>query len=144
MRTDYKKLITEYIAEQNYDAIVEIGQENNAKALRFVQMNIWGDYRKELRWYALSALEQLAKEFPKKVIDALVLLTHQKDEDYFEYVRKIKANPIALKVKLADLNHNADQSRCVGSDLSQEQLAYWKAKYSKAREILEEKQKEME
>ena len=63
MRTDYKKLITEYIAEQNYDAIVEIGQENNAKALRFVQMNIWGDYRKELRWYALSALEQLAKEF---------------------------------------------------------------------------------
>ena len=63
MRTDYKKLITEYIAGQNYDAIVEIGQENNAKALRFVQMNIWGDYRKELRWYALSALEQLAKEF---------------------------------------------------------------------------------
>ena len=63
MRTDYKKLITEYIAEQNYDAIVEIGQENNAKALRFVQMNIWGDYRKELRWYALSALEQLAKNY---------------------------------------------------------------------------------
>ena len=63
MRTDYKKLITEYIARQNYDAIVEIGQENNAKALRFVQMNIWGDYRKELRWYALSALAQLAKEF---------------------------------------------------------------------------------
>lgn len=63
MRTDYKKLITDYIAGQNYDAIVEIGQENNAKALRFVQMNIWGDYRKELRWYALSALEQLAKEF---------------------------------------------------------------------------------
>ena len=89
-------------------------------------------------------LEQLAKEFPQKVIDALVLLTHQKDEDYFEYVRKIKTNPIALKVKLADLDHNADQSRCEGSDLSQEQLAYWKAKYSKARAILEEKQKEME
>lgn len=89
-------------------------------------------------------LEQLAKEFPQKVIDALVLLTHQKDEDYFEYVRKIKANPIALKVKLADLDHNSDQSRCVGSDLSQEQLAYWKAKYSKARAILEEKQKEIE
>ena len=63
MRTDYKKLITDYIAGQNYDAIVEIGQENNAKALRFVQMNIWGDYRKEMRWYALSALEQLAKNY---------------------------------------------------------------------------------
>lgn len=63
MRIDYKKVITEHIASQNYDAIVEIGQENNAKALRYVQMNIWGDYRKELRWYALSALEALAKEY---------------------------------------------------------------------------------
>ena len=50
MRTDYKKLITDYIAAQNYTAIVEIGQENNAKALRYVQMNIWGDYRNEQRW----------------------------------------------------------------------------------------------
>ena len=63
MRTDYKKLITDYIAAQNYTAIVEIGQENNAKALRYVQMNIWGDYRNEQRWYALSALEALAAEF---------------------------------------------------------------------------------
>ena len=63
MRTDYKKMITDYIAAQNYTAIVEIGQENNAKALRYVQMNIWGDYRNEQRWYALSALEALASEF---------------------------------------------------------------------------------
>lgn len=84
-------------------------------------------------------LEQLAKEFPQEVIEALNLLTHQKDDDYFEYVRGIRTNPIALKVKLADLNHNADQSRCVGSGLSQEQLAYWETKYAKARAILEEK-----
>jgi len=63
MRTDYKKVITELIQTQNYDAIVEIGRENNAKALRYVQMNIWGDYRNELRWYALSALEALAQNF---------------------------------------------------------------------------------
>lgn len=66
MRTDYKKVITDYIAQQNYDAIVEIGHENNAKALRYVQMNIWGDYRKEMRWYALSALEALAREFAQQ------------------------------------------------------------------------------
>lgn len=63
MRIDYKKTITEYIATQNYDAIIDIGYENNAKALRYVQMNIWGDYRKELRWYALSALGALASTF---------------------------------------------------------------------------------
>ena len=34
MRVDYKKLITEYIMEQNYQAIVEVGRENNARALR--------------------------------------------------------------------------------------------------------------
>ena len=72
MRTDYKKLITDYIAQQNYEAIVDIGHENNAKALRYVQMNIWGDYRQEMRWYALSALEQLAKEFASQYEDCLL------------------------------------------------------------------------
>ena len=63
MRTDYKELITQYITQKDYHAIVDIGQENNAKALRYVQMNIWGDYRKEMRWYALSALEALSQQF---------------------------------------------------------------------------------
>ena len=60
MRVDYKKLVTQYITEQNYQAIVEVGRENNARALRYVQMNIWGDYRNAQRWYAVSALEALA------------------------------------------------------------------------------------
>ena len=63
MRIDYKKVITEYIKEQNYQAIVEEGRENNARALRYVQMNIWGDYRNQQRWNAVSALGALAAEF---------------------------------------------------------------------------------
>ena len=63
MRIDYKKLITGYINEQNYEAIVEAGRENNARALRYVQMNIWGDYRNAQRWHAISALAALAKEY---------------------------------------------------------------------------------
>ena len=63
MRVDYKKLITEYINEQNYEAIVEAGRENNARALRYVQMNIWGDYRNVQRWHAISALEALAEAY---------------------------------------------------------------------------------
>lgn len=55
--------------------------------------------------------EQLEKEFSKTVIDALKLLTHQKNVEYMEYVKKIKDNPIARKVKLADLYHNSDISR---------------------------------
>ena len=83
-------------------------------------------------------MEDLAREFPKEVIDVLKLLTHTDDTDYFDYVRSIKANPIAVKVKLADLAHNSDQSRCVGSDLSPERLVFWKQKYQKAVSILME------
>ena len=55
--------------------------------------------------------EQLEKEFSKTVIDALRLLTHEKHVEYMEYVKKIKDNPIARKVKLADLHHNSDITR---------------------------------
>ena len=56
-------------------------------------------------------MEYLEKEFPGEVIDALKLLTHDDNEDYMEYVGRIKNNPIARKVKLADLGHNSDLSR---------------------------------
>ena len=81
-------------------------------------------------------LEDLQREFPNEVTDAIALLTHDKSTDYFDYVRAIKENPIARKVKLADLDHNSDQSRCVGSELTEGKLKYWKTKYSKAKSIL--------
>ena len=83
-------------------------------------------------------LEDLKAVFPPEVTDAVALLTHAEDADYFDYVRAITANPIARKVKLADLAHNSDQSRCVGSDLSEERKAAWRAKYEKATRILTE------
>ncbi len=82
-------------------------------------------------------LEDLAKEFPQEIIDALKLLTHEEGTDYFEYVRKIKENPLAKKVKLADLEHNMDRSRIVDkSVVSAEKLDYWDMKYSNAKAIL--------
>lgn len=83
-------------------------------------------------------MEELAKEFPPEVIEVLKLLTHEEGTDYFDYVRSIKGNPVAVKIKLADLAHNSDQSRCVGSGLTEEKLVYWKQKYAKATEILAE------
>lgn len=49
--------------------------------------------------------------FSENVINALKLLTHSDDTPYMEYVAKIKTNPIAKKVKLADLKHNSDITR---------------------------------
>ena len=82
-------------------------------------------------------LDELGKDFPQEIIEALKLLTHEKDTDYFDYVRRIKDNPIAKKVKLADLAHNMDRTRIVDcSVVSTEKLAKWDEKYSKAMKIL--------
>ena len=82
--------------------------------------------------------EDLQKEFPKEVVDALRLLTHDKGTDYFEYVQAIKQNPLARAVKLADLEHNSDQSRMVDCAVSEEKKQYWREKYARAKAILEE------
>lgn len=84
-------------------------------------------------------LEHLAKHFPAPVVEAVGLLTHRPEVSYFDYVRAIKANPIAKKVKLADLAHNSDPQRmacCEG--LSQERKESLLNRYAKARAILED------
>ncbi len=78
-------------------------------------------------------LEQI---FPKQVVEIVMLLTHDEKVDYFDYIRKIKTNAIATKVKLADIEHNSNEDRSIGSKLTQEQLLYWKKKYAKAKEML--------
>ncbi|MBE7091909.1 MAG: HD domain-containing protein [Clostridiales bacterium] len=59
--------------------------------------------------YTLNHIKKLG--FSDDVLDALSLLNHQKGVDYMDYVKKIKENPIATKVKLADLKHNSDITR---------------------------------
>ncbi len=82
-------------------------------------------------------VEDLKKDFPPEVTDALELLTHDKNTDYFEYIKKIKDNPIAKEVKLADIAHNSDQTRIFSdSPEAAAKKANWKLKYEKALSIL--------
>ena len=81
-------------------------------------------------------MDDLAREFPEEVIRILQLLTHQSEVPYFDYVRRIKADPTAVKIKLADIAHNSDQSRC--PDLTEDQRAYFRRKYETATAILTE------
>ena len=79
--------------------------------------------------------EDLMREgFGKEVIDALTLLTHEPGVDYMEYVGKIKSNPIATKVKLADLRHNSDLTRL---DEINEKAIIYNEKYKNAIKFLE-------
>ena len=81
-------------------------------------------------------IEDLKKEFPTKVTDAVALLTHDEAVDYFDYVNALKHNDVARKVKLADLDHNSDENRAAGCGLSLEKLEAWKEKYAKAKALL--------
>ena len=57
-------------------------------------------------------VDDLASEgFPPEVTDALLLMTHGDGVPYMDYIKKIKTDPIATKVKLADLEHNSDLTR---------------------------------
>ena len=79
--------------------------------------------------------KQLEKEFSKEIIKALKLLTHDKSVPYMDYVMKIKSNPIAKKVKLADLKHNSDETRLDVLTLKDKER---NEKYKKAIEYLSE------
>jgi (p)ppGpp synthase/HD superfamily hydrolase len=57
----------------------------------------------------LEALAEMG--FDSEILDILRLLTHDEAVPYMEYVRKIKTNPLAVQVKLADLRHNSDLTR---------------------------------
>lgn len=43
--------------------------------------------------------------FPQSIIQSVQTLTHG-DENYFDYIKRVKADPIARKVKIADILHN--------------------------------------
>ncbi len=59
--------------------------------------------------YTLEDLAQMG--FPQGVLDALALLTHDRSVPYLDYVARLKPNPVARRVKLADLRHNSDRTR---------------------------------
>lgn len=62
--------------------------------------------------YSLDDLERAG--FPASVIHALRLLTHGDGVPYMDYVETLAEDPIARKVKAADLRHNMDASRLGG------------------------------
>ena len=75
-----------------------------------------------------------AMGFGQDVVDALALMTHDKNVPYLDYVAKLKDNPIARTVKLADLAHNSDPTRL---DVIDEKTKERLAKYRKAIAILD-------
>ena len=56
-------------------------------------------------------VRRIADEFGSEVGAAVDAVTKRDGEDYDAYLSRVEANPIAVKVKLADLTDNSDMSR---------------------------------
>ncbi len=82
-------------------------------------------------------LKDLREQFPPEVCEVVRLLTHGEGVDYFDYVRAIRGNEVARRVKLADLRHNSDETRLTDVPMTAGARDFWKVKYQKARGILE-------
>lgn len=74
----------------------------------------------------------LSQGIPNEIVKIVQLLSKPKDEDYETYLQKIKENPKAKAVKLADLSHNTSPERASGLN------DHRKKKYALAKRILSE------
>lgn len=83
--------------------------------------------------YTLEDLKNMG--FSRAVTDAIRLMTHEEGVPYMDYVAKIKENPLARAVKLADLKHNSDLTRL---DTVDEKAIKRKEKYAQAIALLQE------
>ena len=57
----------------------------------------------------LEDLRQLG--FPEILIDAIDAITKRHEEDYEAYLQRVISNPLALRVKIADMQDNMDIKR---------------------------------
>ena len=80
--------------------------------------------------------EYLRENFTPEIADAVEILTHKSGTSYDEYILAVKANPIALKVKLADIEHNMDETRLAGNSEALRNHQTRRKKYEHARDLL--------
>lgn len=53
----------------------------------------------------------LREIFDREIMEALDAITHWEGETWDDYISRVEKNPIATRVKIADLHHNSDLSR---------------------------------
>ena len=73
--------------------------------------------------------------FPREIVDAILSVSRNKDEDYFDFIQRCKVNPIGCRVKIVDLKDNMDITRL--KELTEKDIERLK-KYHKAYKMLNE------
>lgn len=76
--------------------------------------------------------------FSDEVVLAVSVITKKAGEDYEEYLNRVKQNPIALRVKIADMEHNSDISRIKNpTEKDLKRLEKYRIRLKELRETLE-------
>ena len=76
--------------------------------------------------------------FSDEVVSAVSTITKKAGEDYEKYLNRVKQNPIALRVKIADMEHNSDISRIPNpTEKDLKRLEKYKIRLRELRETLE-------
>ena len=78
--------------------------------------------------------DDLRGDFPAGVVDAVIAVTKRSGEDVEDYFARVRANPLAVRVKTADLADNTDPAR--QARLDEATRARRKEKYRRAYELL--------
>lgn len=79
----------------------------NVKGIKAKAVALLHDVLEDNDIYDISDFSFLDNE----QIEALLLLTHKNNQEYFEYINNIKKNKLATMVKLSDLKHNSNLNR---------------------------------
>ena len=79
------------------------------------------------------SVDEVRTEFGDEVAEAVDVLTRRDGVSYMDYIRSVKKNELARRVKIADLMHNMDLSRL--SEVTDEDLSRVR-KYRKALAVL--------
>lgn len=81
-------------------------------------------------------IEMIRSAFKPHIIEAVEAISKKEGETNVDYWKRCRKNPLALKVKLKDIEHNSSPERL--SYLPEEQRVYLVKKYEKAKNILNE------
>ena len=100
------------------------------KGVRAKTVALLHDVLEDSELYSIEDFKFLDKE----QMEAILLLTHNADEEYFAYINRVKTNKIALDVKLSDLRYNSNLERL--KTITEKDINR-RNKYLKAIEILE-------
>jgi (p)ppGpp synthase/HD superfamily hydrolase len=115
---DSQEILAKRVAEKYHAGQVDKGGNPYISHPAAVASSVSTDEEKAVAWLhdvledTSCSLEELkAFGFSDSVLDAVVVLTRDKDEDYFDYIKRLQKNRLARVVKIADLKNNCDLTR---------------------------------